>query len=179
MCLPALPAALAGLGGAAAGTAATGWTVGSVLSLAGTAASIGGSVLGAVQSSQAARTQADYLAQQSATERQLALVEDQRTRERMRAAIAQQRAELAGRGVSLDSPTAILLGRKAASEMSFASQSVRSTAAARQAELSVAEQGYRARATTALLTGGLSAAGDMLTRVPQLWPGLSDRRMLG
>lgn len=192
MCMVALASvgtALSGLfggGASAAGAtaaasagsaAATGVTVGQVLTTAGTIASVGGTLWQGIASSRAASAQADYLAQQSAVERQLALVEDQRTRDRMRGAIAQQRAELAGRGISLDSPTAVLLGRRAAEEMSFSSQSVRSNAAARQTELGVAESGYRARATTALLTGTLSAAGSLLGKAPDLWPGLADRRV--
>lgn len=170
-------AAAAGAVAGGSSAAASGMTVGSVLSNIGTIASVGGTLWQGVSSAQAARQQAAFVAQQSAVERQLALVEDQRIRDRMRGAIAQQRAELAGRGVSLDSPTAVLLGRKAAEEMSFASQSVRSGAAARQTELGVAERGYRARATTALLTGSLSAAGTLLGRAADLWPSLADQRV--
>ena len=126
----------------------------------------------------AAEANAKFAERQGAMERQLSVIEDERTRARMRAAMAQQRAELAGRGVSLDSPTAVLLGRQAAEEMSFASQSVRSRGAARTAELGAESRAWSARAGSALFGGRLSAAATMLDRAPTLWPGLSDRRLL-
>ena len=184
MCIPALAAigATISQGAAAAagavGSAVGGATIGQVLSIAGTAASIGGTLYAGQQQAAAARTQAEYLKQQSQTERALSVVEDERTRARMRAAIAQQRSELAGRGVSLDSPTAVLLGRTAARELSFASQSVRSGGQARQIELSSMRRGFLARAGAAALDGRLSAAGLALEQAPKLWPGLADKRVL-
>lgn len=170
--------AAAGAGAAAAGAAGAGLTIGQALSTAGTLIGIGGSLYQASSSAAAARTQARYLEQQSATERQLSVIEDQRTRERMRGALARQRAELAGRGVSLDSPTAVLLGRRAAEELSFASQSVRSGAAARQVEIGAERRGFLARSSQAWLTGGFSAAATALDAAPKIWPGLSGRRVL-
>lgn len=162
----------------AVGGAGAGLTFGQALSAAGTIASVGGGIYQAQASAGAARQQAAYIERQSAIERSLAAVEDERTRSRMRSAIAQQRSELIARGVSLDSPTAVLLGRQAAEEMSAASQSVRSNANARAEELGVEARSYRARATSALLKGGFSAAADLLTQAPTLWPGLSDRKLL-
>lgn len=192
MCVLAALPALAGIGQGIAGAAATagsaiagavgsagaGMTVGSALQVAGTIASVGGGIWQTQASASASRQQAAYIERQSAMERQLAGVEDERTRSRMRSAIAQQRSELLARGVSLDSPTALLLGRQAGEELSYASQSVRSRAGARAEELGVEARSYRARATSALLKGGFSAAGDILTAVPQLWPGLADRKLL-
>lgn len=184
MCLPALApigAALTQAAGAAAsavGTAAGGMSFGTALGLAGTAASVGGALWQGQQQAASARMQAEYLKRQSETERALSIVEDERTRARMRGVIAQQRAELAGRGVSLDSPTAVLLGRTAAREMSFASQSVRSGADARQVEIDAQRRGFLARAGAAGLTGRLSAAGLALAKAPKLWPGLADRKVL-
>lgn len=165
--------------GAATGAATAGMTIGQVFQAAGTLASVGGTIYQAQQSAAAARQQQAYLESQDAMERQLAGIEDERTRARMRAAISQQRAELAGRGISLGSPTAILLGRRAAEEASYESQAVRSRAAARSAEVTTAARGYGARATSALLQGGLGAAAGLLQRVPDIWPGLADRRVGG
>lgn len=164
--------------GAGIGAAASGLTVGGALSGIGTLASVGGTLAQGAAEAGAARQNARFAERQARTERMLAGVEDERLRERMRGALAQQRSELAARGVSLDSPTAVLLGRNAAAEMSFASQSVRSGSAARSHELSAEARSYRARASSALLTGRLSAAAGILTRAPEIWPGLSERRVL-
>lgn len=186
MCFPAIVAAAtslfsagtAAVSGAAATAASTGFTWGQALSIGGTALSAGGALMQGQQTAAAARANARYAEAQSATERQLAGIEDERTRERMRSAIAQQRSQLIARGLSLDSPTAVLLGRRAAQEMSFASQSVRAGAAARTAELGAEARSWRGRATTALLTGRLSAASSLLSRAPDMWPGLADRKVL-
>jgi hypothetical protein len=186
MCFPAIGAAIAPIltpifGGAAAGGAAaagTGITVGSILSTAGALIGAGGALYQGRMESAAADANAKYVEQQRRSEAMLAAVQDERTRERMRGAIAQQRSQLAARGVSLDSPTAVLLGRKAAEEMSFASQSVRSGAAATDAELSAEARMYRGRARTSMLTGQFSAAAGLLSKAPDLWPGLAERRVL-
>ena len=161
----------------AAGAAAGGLTFGQIASYAGLAASVGGSLMQGQAEADAAAMNARLAKRQAGVERALSAVEDQRTRERMRGAIAQQRAELAARGVSLDSPTAVLLGQTAAKELSFASQSVRSGAAARDTELTAESRAWRARGTTALLTGKLSAATSLLSKAPTIWPGLADRRV--
>ena len=173
-----LAAGGAAAGGAAAGGAAAGgFTFGQALSLAGTAASVGGTLYEASATAQAAEANAKYAEREAAMERQLGVIEDERTRARMRSAIARQRAELAGRGVSLDSPTAVLLGRQAAQEMSFASQSARSGASARATQLTAESRAWQARAGGAMFGGRLSAAAGLLERAPTLWPGLADRRM--
>lgn len=194
MCIPALLAPLAAIGGggaaaagagaaAAAGGAAAaatgGLTIGGALSGIGTVLGIGGSLMQAKTASDTAKANAAEAERQSAVERQLAVVEDERTRSRMRSEIASQRAELASRGISLDSPTAVMLGRKAAEEMSFASQSVRSGSQARSAELGAEARGYRAQARSSMLKGVFSAAGTALSAAPDLWPGLADRRIMG
>ncbi len=138
----------------------------------GTALSIGGSLIQGVNTYKAGKAQARALEQQARDERSLAAVADQRTRAQFRTAISKQMSELAARGVSLDSPSAILLGQTAAQEMSFESQSVRSQGAARTSELSSAAAIARGQARSGLLKGGFDAAGTFLTRAPDLWPEL-------
>lgn len=184
MCAPALAAIPAAIGAAfsgltaAVGAAASGLTVGQALTFGGTAISAVGTLAQGAQAAGAARANAKYAERQARTETMLAGVEDQRLRERMRMALSQQRSELAGRGISLDSPTAVLLGRTAARELSFASQSTRAGGAGRAQELSAEARAYRASATTALMSGRLSAAAGLLTQAPKVWPGLNDRKVL-
>lgn len=176
MCGPAVLGALGIGGGAAAATGATAVaaTAGmSGLAGLGTALAVGGSLVQGVMAMQEGRAQARALAEQAAQERQITAVEDQRSRQRFAAAIAQQRAELAGRGIQLDSPTALALGQEAAAEMSFESQSIRSGGAARQMELDAAGKAARARGMTGFLRGGFSAAGTLIDRAPDLWPGFA------
>lgn len=176
MCVPGLIAGLTGAGaGAAAATGATAAaaTAGSLLQTVGTVLSIGGAIAQGVQARNAYEDQAKAIEVQRQEEQQIALVEDLRTRRAMRQQIAQQRAELGARGVSLDSPTAVLLGETAARELSFASQSVRSGASARSRELSSSARLARSRGASAMMTGTISGASRLLTAAPTLWPGLS------
>ncbi len=182
MCGPALAALIPALGGAGAATAAgataaatTAAGIGQTLAAAGTIASIGGSIYQGVAGARAARQQADFLEQQRKDELALTAIEDDRIREKFRVELGRQRAELVARGVSLDSPTAVLLGESAAREASFESQSRRSTGQARATELSAAERQVRARGRLSLLQGGLSAVSTFLERGPEVWPGLLDR----
>lgn len=138
----------------------------------GTAVSIAGSVAQGVMGMQAANAQAAHLQNASEQTKALASIQEQRERRVMASQIAQQRAELAGRGINLSSPTAVYLGQTAAREMSFQSQSIRSQGQARAQELSAQARMARARATQSLLQGGLSAAGSFLTAAPDIWPGL-------
>lgn len=180
MCIPAAFAALAPVfgGGAAAATAAgataaagTAAAGASTLATLGTIFSVGGALIQGVTGLQAANAQVDAIEGQAKTEAQLAATEDQRRRGVMMGQIAQQRAELAARGVTLDSPTAIMLGQTAAQEMSFESQAVRSGGMARQAELSSSATQARAAGVSSMLKGGFTAAGSLLTAAPDLWPG--------
>lgn len=161
---------MAGTAAAATGAAAGGF---SALQTVGTALSIGGSLYSGIAGAQAAQAQADAIGQQMDTEKQLNAIEDNRRRREMRSAIAQQRAELAARGVQLDSPTAVALGQAAGRELSFESQAVRSGGQARQIELSSARRAALADKTTAWLRGTTSAAGKFLTAAPELWPGFA------
>lgn len=165
-------------GGGAAAAGGAGMTVGQLLQVGGALAGVGGSIAQGRAEASAARMNATLTERQARHEAMLAVVEDERTRARMRMALAQQRAELAGRGIQLDSPTAILLGRQGAEELSFASQSVRSRSLARGAELGIEARSWRSKARAASLGGRLSAAGSLLTAAPDLWPGLADRRLL-
>jgi len=155
--------------GATAGAAAAG---GGFLQTLGLLTSIGGTLMQAGASAKASAQMAAATASQKATEAQLTATEDDRTRVKFRQALHQQSAELIARGISLDSPTAVLLGQTAAQEASFASQEVRSRGAARQTELTVAQQGYRARAASDVLKGNFDAAGTFLTKAPDIWPEL-------
>lgn len=169
-----LMAALGAGGATAAGaTAATAGSFGAGLAQLGTLVSIGGSLAQGFAANRAAKQNIALIEQQKQTERQLNAVQDQRERAKFSAAISKQAAELAARGVQLDSPTAIYLGQSAAQEMAFNSQSILSTGEARQAELTGEQQVLEARGQMSLLRGNLSAAGTWLNRKPDAWPGLA------
>lgn len=165
MCIPAL-GALAGAG--AAGT----------LQTLATIASIGGTLYSGFAAAGAAKQQAAAYEAQAATEAQLTATQDQRERAKMSGAIAQQRAEIAARGIDMSSPTAVYLGQTAAQEMSFDSQAIRSAGAARQTELSTQAKLTRANGVTALWKGVIGGAGQFLTAAPEIWPGLMRERQL-
>ncbi len=148
------------------------------LQTVGTAVTIAGSLYSGINAYQTANYNAELIENQMATEQVLASVKDNRLRDQMKGEMAKQRLELVGRGVSLDSPTAIVLGRTAAEEMSFASQSVRSEAGARKQELTAEKRMTLARGKSALLKGGFSAAGTLLDAAPDIWPSLKDERVL-
>lgn len=164
MCFPAIAAAVPALGGAAG--------IGSALAAVGTVTSIYGQLQQGRAMARSAQQQADFLEQQRQDELKLSAIEDDRIREKFRAELGRQRAELVARGISLDSPTAVHFGEAAAREASFASQSRRSESGARAAELSATERQMRARGRMSLLRGRLSAASTFLDRAPDVWPGL-------
>lgn len=174
MCVIAgLTAIGSALGGAtAAGATAGAATAVSGLQAVGTALAVGGSLMQGINDSRAAKYQARMLEQQARDERNLSAVQESRTRMQFRTAMRKQMAELAARGVSLDSPTAVLLGQTAAQEMSFESQAIRSGGQARTTELTGAARIARGRAQSSLLKGGFDAAGSFLTAAPDLWPEL-------
>jgi hypothetical protein len=182
MCIPAVIAGVSqalGIGagataaGATASAATAGATFGGTLQAIGAATGIVGSIAQGIGANRAAKTNASLIEQQKAAEAQKSAVEDQRTRREWRSAMSRQRAELAARGVGLDSPTAVLLGQTAAREMSFASQGVRQSGAATQLELTAAQRATRARGVTDMLAGYTSAASLALTAAPRLWPELA------
>ncbi len=172
MCLPGALAAL-GMGGAAtaAGATAAATTAASTLSTIGTILSVGGTLYQGISGMQAANANAAAIEAQRRDEAQLNAVQDQRTRQKMASQIATQRAELAARGVQLDSVTAMMLGQTAARELSFESQSIRTTGVARDRELSASARAARAQGASSLLRGVISAAGDLVTAAPEIWPG--------
>lgn len=165
--------AAAGLGGGAAATgAAAAATSGVTLAQVGTALAIGGSVAQGIAGYSASKAQVDALGVQRQTEAQLTASEDQRVRAQYRRQTRQQFAELASRGLALNSPMAIALGQRAGEELSFASQSVRAHGQARQQELSYAQQAAQANGVNSLLSGFSSAASVALTAGPEAWPEL-------
>lgn len=181
MCIMGL-GALLGLGGAgaaatAAGATAAATTAGALQTLA-TIATIGGTLYSGITAYQTGKEQAAAYEAQAKTEAQLNATQDQRERTKMRGVIAQQRAEVLGRGIDLSSPTAIYLGQTAAQEMSFDSQAIRSGGMARQQELSTQARIARANASAGLIKGAVGAAGDFLTMGPEVWPGLFSERQL-
>lgn len=178
MCLPTALAAL-GLGGGAAATAAgataaasTAGGFASTLATLGTIVSAGASVASGIQGARAASQQIAALEDRKQTEAQLSAVTDQRERKGFMSQIAKQRAELAARGVSLDSVTAVALGETAAQEMAFQGQAIRSGAMATQAELSSEQRVARLSRASARMRGVLGAASEVLTAAPDLWPNL-------
>ena len=181
MCVMGL-GALVGLGGAgaatAAGATAAATTAAGALQTLATIATIGGTLYSGISAYQTGQAQAKAIAAQAETERALTATQDQRERAKFAGAIAQQRAELAARGVELSSPTAVYLGQTAAQEMSFGSQAIRAGGAARQAELSVQKQISLANASAGLIKGTIGAASDFLTMGPDVWPNLFGQRQL-
>lgn len=143
-----------------------------MLSTIGTVLSVGGALMQGAQAKSAADAQAAAIEVQAAQEAQINATQDQRRREEFRIAGAEQVAQLAARGITLDSPTALVLGRSLAQEMSFESQAIRSGGAARQEELSNSAMLARAKGQSDLLRGRVSAASTLLTAAPELWPGL-------
>lgn len=180
MCILGL-GALIGLGGAgaatAAGATAAATGVGALQTLA-TIATIGGTLYSGISAYQAGKAQAVALENQAKTEAQLTAVQDQRERKKMSGLIGKQRAEIAGRGIDMSSPTAVYLGQTAAQEMSFNSQAIRSGGMARQVELSTQAKLARSNASAGLVKGVIGAAGDFLTMGPETWPGLFTERQL-
>lgn len=176
MCIvPALAAIgnAIGIGGtAAAGTTAAGATAASTLSAIGTGLSVAGSIYSGISAHRTGKAQAAALAEQQRVEREMSAVQDQRTRREYMSQIRQQAAELAARGVGLDSPTAVLLGQSAAQELSFASQGVRSEGAARHAELSQSIRLARAQGAQGLLNGFTGAGSALISGAPRIWPEL-------
>lgn len=171
---PALTAigGMFGGGTTAAGAAAGAATAGGALQSIGTLVGIGGSIMQGIAGYKTSKAQARALEEQATTESRLNAIKDQRSRQQFRSAMSTQVAELAARGISLDSPTAVTLGQSAAAEMSFESQAIRSDGAARQTEISAARRIALGRGTQSLLTGGFDAAGKFLSAAPQLWPEL-------
>lgn len=175
MCIPAITAALGtAFGGAtAAGATAAAATGASTLSTLGTILSVGGALYQGISGYKTAKAQAAAIGEQKATEARLTATEDLRRRNQFRTAIRKQTAELAARGVAIDSPTAIALGQSAAAELSFDSQATRSRGDATQRELTASQRIASSRATTSLLKGTFSAAGTLLNAAPDLWPELA------
>lgn len=178
MCIQGLVAPFIGGAGASAGAAAaTGATaaagIGGALQTAGFALSILAPIVQGQQAAQAYEDQAAALEAQRTEEKRLAAIEDDRTRRRFRSEIRKQSAELAARGVSMDSPTALLLGDTAAREMSFGSQSARSGALAKDRELSASARLSRSRAAGYRLKGFTSGAAAFIDGAPDIWPGLA------
>lgn len=177
MCIPAAMALLTG-GGAAVGATTAGVTagaatVGGIAQTIGTIVGIGGALYSGIAGARAAKANAAAIEEQKAAEAKMTATEDRRTRAQYRSVMRRQTAELAARGVALDSPTAILLGQTAAQEMSFASQGVRQGGAAKQIELNATQRALRAQGVQSMLTGVVSAADTLLTAAPKLWPELS------
>lgn len=158
-----------GAGATAAGATAAAAGVASTLQTIGTVMAIGGSLAQGVSSYQTGKANAEMIGQQMQTEAQLNAVKDHRERLAFGSQIAQQRAELAARGVSMDSATAVFLGQTAAKEMAFNSQSIRSTGHARQSELTAQQRNSRAQGRLGLLKGGLSASGTLLSSQADKW----------
>lgn len=188
MCIPAIGAAFASVlggagaataagAGAAAATAGAGLTIGTILQGVGAIAGLAGALYQNNRTKNYAKAQTAAIEAQATTEAQLTATEDQRRRQTFSQAIGQQRAELAARGVSLDSPTAILLGQTAAQEMSFESQAVRATGQATQAELRGRVAAVQATAKADRLKTTTGAVGSLLQSTTTIWPGLADARI--
>lgn len=173
MCILGLGAVL-GIGGA---TAAGATAAASTLATIGTVIGLVGTVYQGVAGYRAGKAQAAEIAAQRKTEAALTATQDARQRAKMASAIRQQSAELAARGVQLDSPTAVALGQTAAQELSFDSQAIRSGGMARDRELSAQQRIARAEANSSMFKGIAGAAGSFLTSAPDIWPGLLGKQL--
>ncbi|MEM7317396.1 MAG: hypothetical protein AAF408_00090 [Pseudomonadota bacterium] len=180
MCHPAFLAPL-GIGGAGAATAAgataaaatSGFaTIGTALQVVGATVGLIGTLSQGANIQAATQEQAGQIEVQKETEAQLNSIEEQRLRQQFRQEIARQRGQMVSRGVSLDSPTAVLLGQNAARELTFEAQSVRQSGLATHHELTAQQRALRARGSNSLRTSRISAAGDLLTTAPKIWPEL-------
>ena len=169
--------AAAGAATAGAATAGAGLTVGGLLQGVGAIAGIAGAIQQNRISRAWERAQTAALQAQADTEAQLTATEDQRRRKEFFRAIRQQTAELAARGVSLDSPTAILLGQTAAQELSFDSQSVRATGQARQQALTGQRTAVSVTAGADRAKTAAGAVASVLDTATKVWPGLADARI--
>jgi hypothetical protein len=162
-----------GGGATAAGATAGAATFGQTLTTIGSLVGIGGSIYSGFAAAAEAKAQAKAIGAQRDAEAKMTAIQDQRTRAQFMSATRRQAAELAARGVALDSPTAVLLGRSAAQEMSYASQGVRQGGDAKQIELTATQRALKARGTIAMLGGFTTAADRLLTASPVLWPELT------
>ncbi|WP_432654362.1 hypothetical protein [Pseudooceanicola sp. 200-1SW] len=172
MCVQALVPIFASLGAGGAATAAGSTAAASIagtMQTIGTVLAIAGPLVQGAQTAAAARANVELIENQKQQQRALDATRADRERRRFQSQIAVQRAELAARGVQLDSATAVLLGQSAAAELSFNDQAIRSGAQATQNELTAEQVNYRAKASQALLRGGLSAAGAWLDRPADEW----------
>jgi hypothetical protein len=152
--------------------------LGTALTIIGLATNVGGALAQGQATADAANQNIRYAEEQKLQEAQLSHIRDTQLREQFRQALGRQRLEMGARGVSLDSPSALVLGDTAAREMSLASQEVRAESGARVAELTAEQRRYRAEGRLALLTGKLSAAGSFLTKAPDIWPSLKSSKVL-
>lgn len=135
-----------------------------------------GAILGFASQRKAAKAQqreaqenARLRREQAEHEEKLNAMQDLRERQSFTSQIRQQAAELVGRGVSLDSPTAIYLAQAAGAELAFQSQAIRAGGASALAELNSHARAYDAQARTARVTGNLSAASGLLSDAFQIW----------
>jgi hypothetical protein len=172
-------AATAAGAGAAAATAGAGLTVGGILQGVGAVAGLAGALYQNRLTNDYAKAQTAAIEAQASTEAQLTATEDQRRRQTFTRAIRHQTAELAARGVSLDSPTAILLGQTAAQELSFESQAVRAAGQATQQELKGRVAAVQTTAKADRLKTTTGAVASVLQSGRTIWPGLADARIGG
>lgn len=172
MCVLAALPALATAGGATGAAAAGGATLAGTLQTIGAITAIGGSLYSGYAGKQQAKANIAAVENQKIAEKELNAVEAQRTRREYASRIRTQAAELAARGIALDSPTALLLGQTAAQEASYAVQGVRQSGDAKQQELTATQKSLRAQGSMDMLRGVTGAAGSLLNAAPQLWPEL-------
>lgn len=167
MCLIAGATAIGtAMGASSAAAAATG------LQTMGLIAGVGGSLWQGFQTRNAAQQQIDAIQTQKEQTLQLNAVQDHRFRQQFGAQIATQRAELAARGIDLGSPSAVYLGQSAARELAFGSAAIRQEGKAQATEMTAQQRALQASGRAALLKGGFSAAGQVLTAAPDMWPEL-------
>lgn len=175
-------AAAAGVGAAGAGVATTTAglaKVGALIKSVGTVASVVGPLAQGVSDFKQAKSQQRAYEAAAQQEAAIASEESERVRRRLLFEAGRQRLELGARGVALDSPTAITLGRAAADELEYATRATIEGGLARQTELTSRGRAVGARGASALLGGFFSAADGYLTAQADRWENLLRAEELG
>lgn len=141
-----------------------------VLMAAGTAISAGATIYSGIQQNNVAKANAKAAEMEAKQQRQIGRVQEMQARDRMRHAIARQRAGLAASGINLASTSSVDLGAEAGEQAFLDAQAVRTSSDARARNLEFEARLARAGGRMAMFGGfargaatGLSGAGQALT----------------
>jgi len=110
---------------------------------------------------------------QSAQTREIGRANEQKSRSKMDRLIAQQRGQLAARGVRLDSVSAERLGQEAGEQQNVEAQAQRFNTDSRATAQTNEGLLHRARGQSGAFTGLLNTGAGTLTGALDLWPELA------